>query len=62
MTDKSSSIDQSIQGATLSEDTSSRILRILGLVILAVVIIALLIAPKYLGNYGLYQQPLLCRV
>jgi len=54
MTDKSSSIDQSIQGATLAEDTSSRILRFLGLVILAIVIIALLIAPKYLGNYGLY--------
>jgi branched-chain amino acid transport system permease protein len=54
MTDKSSNIDQSIQGATLAEDTSSRILRILGLVILAIVIIALLIAPKYLGSYGLY--------
>jgi branched-chain amino acid transport system permease protein len=54
MTDKSSNIDQSIQGATLAEDTSSRLLRILGLVFLAIVIIGLLIAPKFLGNYGLY--------
>jgi len=54
MTDKSSNIDQSIQGATLAEDTSSRILRSLGLVFLAIVIIGLLIAPKFLGSYGVY--------
>jgi len=54
MTDKSSNIDQSIQGATLAEDTSGKILRIFGLVILAIVIIALLIAPKFLSGYGVY--------
>ena len=54
MTDKSSNIDQSIQGATLAEDTSGKVLRIFGLVILAIVIIALLIAPKFLSSYGVY--------
>jgi len=54
MTDKLSNIDQSIQGATLAEDTSGKILRILGLVILAIVIIALLIAPRFLSSYGVY--------
>jgi branched-chain amino acid transport system permease protein len=54
MTNKSSEINRDIQGATLVEDTSSKILRILGLVVLVIVIIALLFAPKYLGNYGLF--------
>jgi branched-chain amino acid transport system permease protein len=51
---QSSNIDQSIQGATLAQDTSSRFLRILGLVILALAIIALLFAPQRLSNYGLF--------
>jgi len=54
MTDKSPNIDQSIQGATLTEDTSNKALRVLGFVLLAVSIIALVFAPKYLSNYGLF--------
>ncbi len=54
MTDKSPNIDQRVHGASLIEDTSSRILRIVGWIIYAVVIVALLFAPNYLGSYGLY--------
>jgi branched-chain amino acid transport system permease protein len=54
MREQPSNIDQSIQGASLAEDTSSKLLRVLGLVLLAVVMIALLTAPKYLGTYGLF--------
>jgi branched-chain amino acid transport system permease protein len=54
MTDKTSNIDQNVQGAAIAEDTSSKILRILGWTIFVVVIVALLFAPKYLTNYGLY--------
>jgi len=54
MTDKSSNIDQNVQGATLAEDTSSKILQVLGWIFFAIVIVALLFAPKYLHTYGLY--------
>lgn len=54
MTDKSPGIDQSIQGATLAEDNSSKILRIFGWVSFAIVILALIFAPNYLNNYWLY--------
>jgi len=54
MTDKSSNIDQNVQGATLTNDTSSIYLRIAGYAILMVVIIALIIAPRYLKDYGLF--------
>lgn len=54
MIDKSSEINQNIQGVTLVEDTSSTILRIIGWIILVAVIVALLLAPMNLSSYGLF--------
>lgn len=54
MTDPPSEIDRNIQGSTVVEQASSSNLRIIGLVILAAVVIALLFAPTFLTNYGLF--------
>lgn len=54
MIDKSSEINPNVQGATLVEDTSSAILQIIGRVALVAMIVALLLAPMNLRNYGLF--------
>lgn len=54
MTEPPSDIDRDIQGATVVEQASSDNLRIIGLVILGAVVIALLVAPTFLTNYGLF--------
>lgn len=54
MIDRSSEINRDIQGATLVEATTSTILRIIGWVALAAMILALLLAPLSLSSYGLF--------
>jgi branched-chain amino acid transport system permease protein len=49
-----SGLDRNIQGHVLAEDPSSHILRLAGRLGLAVIIVALLVAPLMLQNYGLY--------
>jgi len=54
MTKPSSDINRNIQGTTITENASSRSFRFISMAILGAVVIALLIGPNYLSNYGLY--------
>lgn len=55
MTEPPSEIDSNVQGATIADQAvSNTTLRTIGLLILGAVIIALLIGPNFLTNYGLF--------
>jgi len=53
MTEQYTEISHEIQGATLVED-SGNVVQIIGRVLLVVIVVALLLAPRALSNYGLF--------